>query len=151
MDKLDICLIPFIYLLITTLIIFPAFTSIVHTPSIIGRGIKDTLTWMATAGIHLVQLMLSILHIMIQFKVIQVPLNMILQLPLYCAILFWSKFYYRLFKYKEVKSSFWITVTNWLGAEYRRPVRQSNQITCLNVRYYCHSYYQAKGAYDHLH
>ena len=32
-----------------------------------------------------------------------------------------------------------------------RPVNQSNQITCLNVRYYCHSLYQAKGDYAHLH
>ena len=28
---------------------------------------------------------------------------------------------------------------------------QSNQITCLNVRYYCHLFYQAKGSYAHLH
>ena len=28
---------------------------------------------------------------------------------------------------------------------------QSNQITCLNVRYYCHSLYQAKGDYARLH
>ena len=28
---------------------------------------------------------------------------------------------------------------------------QSNQITCLNVRYYCHSFYQAKGDYARLH
>ena len=32
-----------------------------------------------------------------------------------------------------------------------RPVNQSNQITCLNVRYYCHSFYQAKGDYARLH
>ena len=27
---------------------------------------------------------------------------------------------------------------------------QTNKITCFNVRYYCHSLYQAKGGYDHL-
>ena len=31
-----------------------------------------------------------------------------------------------------------------------RPVNQSNQITCLNVRYYCHSLYQAEGDYARL-
>ena len=37
-----------------------------------------------------------------------------------------------------------------MGADYRRPVSPSNQITCFNERYYCHSLYQAKGAYAHL-
>ena len=74
-----------------------------------------------------------------------------LQLPPSRAILFWPKFYYSLVKYKEGRRSFWSKVTNPLGADYRRPVRQSNQITWLNVRYYCHPFYQVKGAYTHLH
>ena len=41
-------------------------------------------------------------------------------------------------------------VTKTLGADYRRPVSQTNQITCLNVSYYCHSLYQAKGYYAHI-
>ena len=100
---------------------------------------------MATAGIHSILIMLSSLN-----SLIQVPLNMMLQLPLYCAILFWPKFYYSLFKYKEGRRSFWNIVTKTLGADYRRPVSQTNQITCLNVSYYCHSLYQAKGYYAHI-
>ena len=145
------CLIPFIYLFRTTLIILSAFTFIVHTPSIIGREFKNTLTWMEISGIRLILIMLSSLHSLIQFKVIQFPLNVMLQLPLSRAIFFWPKFYYILFKYKEGRRSFWGIVTNWLGADYRRTVRQSNQIKCLNVSYYCHSYQQAKVSYAHLH
>ena len=40
MDKLDLCLIPSIYLFRTTLIILSAFTFTVLTPSIIGRELK---------------------------------------------------------------------------------------------------------------
>ena len=46
---------------------------------------------------------------------------------------------------------FWSKVTNPLGTDYRRPVMQTNKITCFNVRYYCHSFYQAQGAYAQLH
>ena len=89
------CLITFIYLLQTTLIILSAFTFIVNTPSIIGREFKNTLTWMEISGIHLIPIILSILH-----SLIQAPLNIILQLPLSRAILFWTKIYYILLKYK---------------------------------------------------
>ena len=145
-DKLDFCLIPFIYLFRKTLIILSAFTFIVHIPSIIGREFKNTLTWMLISGMHLILIMMSGLHILIQ-----VPLSMMLQLPLSCAILFCTGFYYSLFKYKEGRHSLWSIVTNPFGACHRRPVRKSNQITCLNVRYYCHSLYQVKGSYAHLH
>ena len=83
MDKLDMCLIPFIYMLRRTLIILSAFTFIAHTPSIIGREFKYTLTWMGISGTHLILIMLSSLH-----SLIQVPLNMMLQLLLSRAILF---------------------------------------------------------------
>ena len=135
------CLIPFIYMLQMTLIILSAFTFIVHTPSIIGRKFKNTLTWMEIYGIQLILTILSSLH-----SLIQVPLNTMLQLPLPRAIRFWPKFYYSLFKYKEGGRSFYAIVTDPLGAYYRRPVSQSNQITCFNVRYYCHSLHQVKGS-----
>ena len=54
MDKLDLCLIPFIYLFRTTLIILSAFTFIAHTPSIIGIELKNTLTWMTISGTTLI-------------------------------------------------------------------------------------------------
>ena len=101
---------------------------------------------MEISVIHLILIMLSSLH-----SLIQVPLNMILQLPLSRAIFFWPKFYYSLFKYKEGRRSFWSIVTKPLGADYRRPVRHPNQTPWLNVRYYCHSFYQTKGAYDNIH
>ena len=118
MDKLDMCLIPFIYLLRKTLIILSPFIFIFHTPSIIWREFKNALTWMEISGIHLILIMLSSIH-----SLTQAPLNMMLQLPLYCAILLWLKFYYILSKYKEARRSFWRIVTKPLGAYYRRPVR----------------------------
>ena len=42
-------------------------------------------------------------------------------------------------------------ITKPLGADYRRPVRPSNQTTCLNTRYYFHSLYQVKGGYARFH
>ena len=131
MDKLDMCLIPVIYLFRTTLKLLSEFTFIVHAPSIIGREFKNIITWMAIAGIHLILIILSSLH-----SLTQVPLNMMLQIQLSRAILFWSKIYYSLFKYKECRIYFWTILTNPLGADYMRPVRQSNETTCFNVRYY---------------
>ena len=72
-------------------------------------------------------------------------------LPLSCTIIFWPKFYYSLFKYKKGRGSICSIVTKPLGTSYRRPVRPSNQITCLNVGYYCYSFYQAKEDYSRLH
>ena len=83
MDKLDMCLITFIYLLRTTLIILSEFTLIVNITSIIAREFKNTLTWMEIYGIHLILIMLSSIQ-----SLIQVPLNVMLQLPLSRAILF---------------------------------------------------------------
>ena len=119
MNKLDMRLIPFIYLFRNTLMILSVFTFIVHIPSIIWREFKNELTWVAIAIIHLILIMLSSLH-----SLIQVTLNMMIQIPLSRAILFWHKFYYSLFKYKEVSSSFWIVVTNPLGEDYWRKVMQ---------------------------
>ena len=119
MDKLDMSLIPFFYPFRTTLIILSVFTFIFHTPSNIGRDFRHTLTWMGISGTHLILIMLSSLH-----SLIQVPLNMILQLLLSRAIFFWPKFYYSLSKYKEGRRSFWTIITNPLGADYRRPFRQ---------------------------
>ena len=150
MDKLDLCLIPFIYLFRMTLTILSTFNFIVHNPSIIGREFKNTLTWMEISGMHLILIMLSGLHRLIQFKFIQVSLNMMLRLPLSCTIIFWTKFYYSLFKHKEGRRSFWSIATNPLVSDYRTPVRQSNEITYFNMRYYCHSLYQARGDYDRL-
>ena len=93
--ELDMCLSLFIYLFQTILIILSAFTFIVHTLKIIGREFKNTLTWMAISGIHLILIMLSSLQSRIQLTLI-----MILQLPLSRAVPFWLKCYYSLFKYK---------------------------------------------------
>ena len=76
---------------------------------------------------------------------------MMLLIPFSCAILFCSKFYYILFKYKGVRCSIWIIITKPLGADYRRPARLSNQIICLSASYYCHSLYQSRRNYTHLH
>ena len=151
MDKLDMCLIPFIYLLLTTLIILSEFTFTVHTSSIIGRELKSTLTWMTISGMNLIPFALSGIHSLIQFKVIQYTLSMMLQRPLPRTIIFWPNFYYSFFKYKKGRCSIWSIATNPLGADYRILVRPSNKITCLNARYYCYSFYQANGAYDQLH
>ena len=67
-----------IYLSVTNnIIILSEFTLIVNITSIIAREFKNTLTWMAISGIHLLLIMLSSLH-----SLIQVPLNIMLQLPL---------------------------------------------------------------------
>ena len=51
---------------------------------------------MVIAGMHLILFSLSDIHILMHFKVIQVPLNVMLQIPLSCAVRFWPKLYYRL-------------------------------------------------------
>ena len=65
MDKLDLCMIPFIYQFKTTLILLSESTFIFRTPSIIGRGLKYSLTWMTIAGMHLILFVLSGLHILV--------------------------------------------------------------------------------------
>ena len=45
MDKLDFCLIPFIYLLRLIVTILFVSTLFVHTPSKIERTLKNSLTW----------------------------------------------------------------------------------------------------------
>ena len=98
MDRMDLCLIPFIYLFRITLILLSKSTFTVHTPSIIGRELKNTVTWMTVSGMHSILFALSGIHILIKFKVAQVPLNTMLQIPLPQTIMFRTKFYYRLFK-----------------------------------------------------
>ena len=101
---------------------------------------------MAIVDIHLILIMFSSLHSLILF-----PLNIMLQIPLSKSILFWPKFYYSLFKYREGRRYFWSILTKPLGAYYRRLDRQPNKITCLNVNYYCHSFYQGSRYYAQLH
>ena len=73
---------------------------------------------------YLILIRFPCLYSMIQFKLTQVPLNIMIKIPISRAILLWSKFYYSLFKYKEGRLSFWSIVTNPLGADYRRPFRK---------------------------
>ena len=112
MDKIDFCLIPFIYLFQLTLTILNVATFFVPTPSTIGRALKNILTWTTIFSLHLILFILSVLHSFVQIIIINIPLNTVHQLSIVHYYLYRKQYYLSLFKHNSNISLFWKILTN---------------------------------------
>ena len=85
-------------------------------------------------------------------SIVQLPINLVLQNPLILLITFWPKFYWSLFRPSSDRHrrSIWQIITEPVPDFGTKTKNIQNRIVCLKERYYCHSYYQVKGAYAHL-
>ena len=85
-------------------------------------------------------------------SIVQLPINLVLQNPLILLITFWPKFYWSLFRpsLDRHRRSIWQIITEPVPDFGTKTKNIQNRIVCLKERYYCHSYYQIKGAYAHL-
>ena len=64
--------------------------------------------------------------------------------------LYWPRFYYSIFKWKQNRQTIWEIITRPVppgGTKERRP---SNIIVCLNQKSFYFYFYQTQGAYAHL-
>ena len=148
LDKIDICLIPVIYLIRMTFTTFFFAISLLPTLSQIVKVPVNTLTWITVFGIHFALCVLELGHNIVQIRPIQFVLNMLLQTTLARICLFWPRFYYSLL-YKKRGRSIWNIITNPVppdGKKVGGPVK----MVCLNENLYCHSFYQVRGAFAHL-
>ena len=68
MDKLDICIIPLIYLFRMTLTFLSFAIVFVPTPLKIWSALKNGLTWIALISIHLILFILKRLHSLVTIK-----------------------------------------------------------------------------------
>ena len=121
------------------------FTLTLNLPTNIATSIRNTITWMTILGIHTILWMLSGLHHVIQFRTIQISLNVAFYSTPMKAILFWPRFYYSLFKLKEGRRTILNILANPDDSGSGRLTPSSNRIACLNEKYSCYSFYQTRG------
>ena len=145
-DKLDITLIPFVYLfrLALTLTCL-AKLLIIGTPCFIGRSLFNGCIWTSISFIHIALTLLRIVH-----SIVQLPANLIHQNPIIRLITFWPKFYWSLFRPKSNRRSIWQIICDPVPDTGPKTKNIPNRMVCLRDRYYCHSFYQVQGAYAHL-
>ena len=98
MDKLDLVLIPLLYLLQMTLTLISVAITFKPTPSKVCTEIRNAMTWTAIIILHMILFVPSFLQTLTQIPIIQIVLNMMEQSIIGRACLFWPKFYYCLFK-----------------------------------------------------
>ena len=189
MDKIDLGLIPFIYLLQLTLTVLSVAMFLLPTPGNLGKAIMRGAPWMAIISLHTTSLSihslsiqklmetfptfmvlclamfyvpslstigrlaqngaiwiaiicthpilfgLSALHRLIQISIIKTALNFGMQLSIVRLCLYWPRFYYSLFKWKQNRRTIWEIITRLVppgGTKSRRPL---NRIVCLNQKY----------------
>ena len=156
MDKLDFCLIPFVYLFrMTYSILSLALLLELYFPTIVKKAPQNTARWIALICIHLIPFTLSVLYCLVHIRPIQFTLNFVQQSSVVYTILFWPRIYYSIIKTKEKRRSFWeilknpeppngpkahkIVVTLWQlgGADHL----MLNKIVCLNQNMHCYSHY----------
>ena len=135
----------------TSTFISVVFTLTVNLPTNIATSVRNTITWMTILGIHTILWMLSGLHYVIQFRIIQISLNVVFHSTPMKAILFWPRFYYSLFEPKEGRRTILNILANTNDTGGGRLTLSFNRITCLNEKYNCYSFYQTRGEYTHLH
>ena len=143
MDKIDLCLIPLIYLFRTTLIIVSALTCI---PRFVKNTLVNTATWFTLVCIHILLFALRW-----TYYGVRMPVNLVLQSLLFRILSFWPKFYWHLFKPDPTRRSIWQILTSPVPPDGPKAMQPSTNIPCLNGKYYCHSFYQVQGAFAHLH
>ena len=70
MDKLDLVLIPLLYLLRMTLTLISVSMNFMPTPSKFWTAIRNTITWTDIISLYLILFFLSALHILTQIPII---------------------------------------------------------------------------------
>lgn len=145
MDKLDLFLIPLVYLFRMTLTLISLAIFLCPTPSSMGQTVVNGYQWLQILCIHPLRFALRWVHFLIG-----VPYNLVMQSSILRIITFWPKFYWSLFKPKPDRQSIWNILTNPEPLEGTKTKNVSNRMICLKDTYYCHSYYQVYGAYAHL-
>ena len=107
MDKIDLDLIPLLYLFRMTLTLISVVMNFMPTPPKVWTEISNAITWTAIISLNLILFVLSALHRLTQIPIIQIPLNTIDQSFIIHACLFWPKFYYCLFKPNNNRQTIW--------------------------------------------
>ena len=76
MDKLDFCLIPFVYLFrMTFSILLLALFLALYFTTIVTKALQNTAIWIGLICIHLILFTLSALYCLVQLQPIQFTLN----------------------------------------------------------------------------
>ena len=113
MDKLDFCLIPFVYLFqMTYNILSLALFLALHFPTIVRKALQNTAKWISLICIHLTLFTLSALYRLVHIRPIQFTLNFVQQSSVVYTILFWPRFYHSIIKTKEKRRSLWEPISN---------------------------------------
>ena len=134
MDKIDFCLIPFIYLFQPTLTILTIATLFILTPYTIGKALKNSLTLNTIFILHMTLFVLPGFHSLVQIPIIQLRLILFQQLSIVRICLYWPRFYLSLLKHKRNRHSIWKIITNPVTPEGSPKVRKpSSIIVCLNL------------------
>ena len=112
-DKLDFCLIPFVYLFrMTFSILSLALLLALYFPTIVTKAPHNTEIWIALTCTHLIIFTLSALYRLVQIRPIQFTLNFVQQSSVVYTILFWQRFYYSIIKTREKRRSLWGILKN---------------------------------------
>ena len=126
MDKLDFCLIPFVYLFqMTFTLLSLALFLATYFPTYVMKALKNIVIWIAMICIHVFLLTLSALHRLVQIKLIQFILNFVLQSSVVRAALFWPSFYHSILKPKENRRSLWEMLKNLIHQMDQEPTKES--------------------------
>ena len=150
MYKLDLVLIPLLYLFRMNLTLISVAIKCMPTSSKVQTTIRNAITWTVIIIIHLILFVLSDLHILTQIPIIQILLNTMEQSIIARTCLLWPEFYYSLFKPDKNIRTIWEIITSPVPPDGRKASKQSNRIPCLNATFSCFSSYQVQGAYAHL-
>ena len=142
MDKLDLVLIPLLYLFWMTSTLISVAINLMPTSSKVSTAIRNAITWTTIISLHMILFVLSALHRLNQIPIIKIPLNMMEQSIIGRACLFWTKFYYCLFKPDNNRRTIWEIITSPVPPDGRKSSKQSNRIPCLNATFSCFSSYQ---------
>ena len=137
MDKLDLVLIPLLYLFRMTLTFISVAIKFMPTPSKVWTAIRNAITWTAIISLHMILFVLLALHRLTQIPIIQIPLNMMEQSIIGRAFLFWPKFYYCLFKPDKNRRTIWEIITSPVPPDGYKASKRSNSIPCLNATLSC--------------
>ena len=152
MDKLDFCLIPFVYLFwMTFSILSLALFLALYFPTIVTKALQNTAIWIALTCIHLILFTLSALYRLVQIRPIQFILNLFQQSSVIYTILSWPRFCYSKIIIKEKRRYLWEilknpvppygpksdkrVVTLWQQGGIYHLMR--NKIVCLNQNMEC--------------
>ena len=102
--------------------------------------------WIAIICIHPILFGLSALHRLIQILIIKTSLNFGMHISIVRLCLYWPRFYYILFKWKQNRQTIWGIITSPVSPGGTKALRPSNRIVCLNQNNCCFSFYKTQGA-----